>query len=127
MTTPPETTPPAPPLANQVGASADPKIRGSLGLGIALAWAVAVIGHIICGMLIAALARQIDGSAAIPILVLILLPEVAIVVLAIVLSARGKPRTGGGLLLGLLSIFAVILLLVAACFGLFGAHLGDMH
>jgi hypothetical protein len=47
-----------------------------------------------------------------------LLPPLAILVWGIVLLKGDKPRQGKGMLLGLLSITAVVLLLVAACFGL---------
>ncbi|KRE89146.1 hypothetical protein ASG87_06315 [Frateuria sp. Soil773] len=47
-----------------------------------------------------------------------LLPPVAIVVWAAILLGQGRSRTGKGMFLGLLSIVAVLLLLVAACFGL---------
>lgn len=54
------------------------------------------------------------------------LPWLAMIVLAIRLARAGKPRTALGILLGFGIFVALILLLVAACFGLFGG-LGNMH
>lgn len=57
-----------------------------------------------------------------------LLPPLVIVIWAIVLMSGNKSRTGKGMLLGLLSIIAVLLLLVAACFGLLSnANFAGMH
>ena len=93
-----------------------PDDQGSLWGGIGLAWAVMIGGGVALGSL---------GIA----FWLWLVPPVAIVVWAVVLLAQGRrTRTGKGLLLGLASIVAVVLLLVAACFGLLmsggGLHLG---
>lgn len=89
-----------------------PEDNGSLGTGIGLAWAIAVVGTPLCIAIVATL--NIKSSA----FALALLPYLLIVVLAILQYRKGKPRTGLGLMLGLLSIIAVALLLVAACFGL---------
>lgn len=87
--------------------------KGSLGTGIGSAWAIAVVGTPLCVALTAAFSNRFNGLMA-----LWLLPYVLIVVLAVLAYRKGKPRTGHGFLLGLLSIFAVALLLVAACFGI---------
>jgi hypothetical protein len=94
-----------------------PEDNGSLGTGIGLAWAIAVVGTPLC---IAFTATLHTGSDQL--FVLWLLPYLLIVILAIVSYRKGKPRTGHGFLLGLLSIFAVALLLVAACFGMFAGR-----
>lgn len=94
-----------------------PEDKGSLGTGIGLAWAIAVVGTPLC---IAFTATLHTGSDQL--FVLWLLPYLLIVILAVVSYRKGKPRTGHGFLLGLLSIFAVALLLVAACFGLFAGR-----
>lgn len=90
-----------------------PEDKGSLGAGIGLAWAIAVVGTPLCIAIAAAL--NIGPNRLI---VTGLLPYLLIVALAILSYRKGKPRMGHGLLLGLLSIFAVGLLLVAACFGM---------
>ena len=82
--------------------------KGSLASGVGLAWLIMLGGEALV-FLTNDLGRILGGM---------LLPPVAIIVWAIVLFARGKPRTGKGMLLGLLSIIAVLLMLVAACFGL---------
>lgn len=90
-----------------------PKKQGSLAGGIGLAWAVMVGGELVLGSL---------GVTY------WLVPPIAVVVLAVVLLTQGQTRTGRGVLLGLASIVAVALLLVAACFGLVmsggGLHFG---
>lgn len=103
---PPTSSPPAPPAPPR-----EPPVGGSLAAGVALAWATMIVGEIL-----AVMASAISFGS---ILGVILLPPVAIGVWGIVLLNGNKPRTGKGLLLGLLSIVAVVLLLVAACFGLF--------
>ncbi|WEN13848.1 hypothetical protein PY254_11400 [Rhodanobacter sp. AS-Z3] len=81
---------------------------GSLAAGVALAWAVMIIGEMLI-LLTHSFGMMLGGM---------LLPPVAIVAWGLVLLNGSKPRTGKGLLLGLVSIVAVVLLLVAACFGL---------
>jgi len=82
--------------------------RGSLATGVGLAWLVMLVGEMLVFM---------TGRLA-GILGSMLLPPVVILVWGVVLLNGHKPRTGKGMLLGLLSIVAVLLLLVAACFGL---------
>jgi hypothetical protein len=95
-----------------------PEKRGSLASGIGLAWLVVLVGEgLIFGMV-----PFLRSATA------FLLPPLAVAAWAVVLLCGDKPRTGVGMLLGLLSIAAVLLLLVAACFGLLGnMHLGNMH
>lgn len=95
--------PPVPP-----GRSAPPVRERSLASGVGLAWLVMIVGEVLVFM---------SGWLGI-MLAGVLLPPLAILVWGIVALARGRPRLGKGLLLGLASIFAVALLLVAACFGL---------
>ncbi|SFS13233.1 hypothetical protein SAMN05216570_2808 [Dyella sp. OK004] len=80
-----------------------PPGQGSLIAGILLAWVTFLVGEAVCAQ---------AGPAA------WCLPPAGILVWGIVLINGNKPRTGKGLLLGLASIFAVALLLVAACFGI---------
>ncbi len=93
--------------------------RGSLGLGIGLAWACLVGGYVFCGMLLGALSGLHFGDAVMGIVaLLVLLPWAAMIALIVWLAARGKTRTATGIGVGIASIFGVGLLLVAACFGL---------
>lgn len=101
---PPTSLPPSPPPIPPP----DPgQPGGSLAAGVGLAWAVMIIGEVLVVMT-SSFGTILGG----------LLPPVAIIVWGLVLLMGDKPRTGKGLLLGLLSVIAVVLLLVAACFGL---------
>lgn len=80
-----------------------PPGEGSLIAGILLAWVTFLVGEALCGQ---------AGLAA------LWLPPVGILVWGLMLINGAKRRTGKGLLLGLASIFAVALLLIAACFGM---------
>jgi hypothetical protein len=111
---PPQGPAPVPPTSTGPTPPAKPgDDRGSLLLGIGLAWAIMIGGSMVAGPIHYTLWP---------------LPPVAILVVAIMLMINGKTRTGQGMLLGLLSIVAVILLLIAACFGLLwsggGFHAG---
>lgn len=100
-----------PPLSPEPGIEAEPpKSEGSLAAGIGLAWAVMVLGEIVLGGL---------GVSAHPLFLGgWFVPPLVVVIWAISLINRGVRRTGKGMLLGLASVVAVVLLLVAACFGL---------
>jgi hypothetical protein len=87
---------------------------GSLGLGIGLAWLIAVVGTPLSIGIASALTPIFNKG----VVAFGLLPYLLIIVLAIFHYRKGKTRTGLGLMLGLLSIVAVVLLLVAACFGM---------
>jgi len=103
---PPTSAPsPLPPLP----AGAEP-YRGSLALGVGLAWLIMIGGEILLVMLMSGLRMGLLGA--------LWLPPLAIVVTGVVMLRGDHARTGKGMLLGLLSIIAVLLLLVAACFGL---------
>lgn len=84
---------------------------GSVWGGIGIAWLTMMLGEIF-----------ILPTRAFP---LRLLPPAAILALGIFMLFGDSPRTGKGLLLGLASIFAVILLLVAACFGMLRGGIGE--
>lgn len=83
---------------------------GSLAAGVGLTWLVMVVGEILVVM---------TGNLGV-ILGGIGVPPLIVIVWAFVLLSQGKSRTGKGMFLGLLSVIAVLLLLVAACFGLMG-------
>jgi len=106
MSTIPPPVPNAPPPA-------DP--RGSLLLGVIFAWITLIGGYFVVGLLASAIT---PSSNVTPYVVLMLLPWAAMVALAIWLTQQGKPRTAKGVWIGIASIFAVGLLLAAACFGL---------
>jgi hypothetical protein len=89
-----------------------PRKGGSVWSGIFIAWLVMVLGETV-----------LVPTGALPTW---LLPPAGIVVTGIVMLRGDSPRTGKGLLLGLASVFAVALLLVAACFGLFMME-GGIH
>ena len=88
--------------------------RGSLLLGVACAWGMLIGGYVVIS-LFAGLFGNGDNAA---IIVLLLLPWIGIIALIVWFAQRGQPRTAGGVAIGLASIFAVALLLVAACFGI---------
>lgn len=100
-----------PPLSPEPGIEPEPpKSEGTLGAGIGLAWTVMVLGEIVLGGL---------GVSAHPLFLGgWFIPPLIVVIWAISLINRGVRRTGKGMLLGLASVVAVLLLLVAACFGL---------
>ncbi|MGA7295956.1 MAG: hypothetical protein WBW92_00415 [Rhodanobacteraceae bacterium] len=102
---------PPPPQTDDPHDSQQPAKPGSLGAGIAYAWLIAVIGHPLLLMAFAPLG--------------LFLPELIIIGLAVLMYGKGHSKTGSGLLLGLASVVAVALLLVAACFGVIG--LGSYH
>ena len=104
----PPTSAPSPPPPLPEGAE---PYRGSLALGVGLAWLIMIGGEILLGMvLISGLSMGLLGA--------LWLPPLAIVVAGVAMLRGDHARTGKGMLLGLLSIVAVLLLLVAACFGL---------
>lgn len=100
---PPNSAPSPPPLPHKPDRSA-----GSLAAGVGLAWAIMLVGESLV-MLTNNISALLGG---------ILLPPLAIIVCGVILLNGNKPRTGKGMFLGLLSIVAVVLLLVAACFGM---------
>lgn len=96
-------TPPSPPPAPGATPPKPGGERGSLLGGIGIAWAV-IVGGIFVIAQISVLLWPV--------------PPLALLIWAVVAMAQGKTRTGQGMLLGLVSVVAVVLLLVAACFGL---------
>lgn len=115
---PERSDPPAPPPTP----AADPR-AGSLALGVALAWAINVIGNVVV-FGIAMLLTGRSGPPSAPLFVLGWLPFFISVGLAIQMIVKGPKRTGIGILIGIGSMWAVTLLLVAACFGIIFAVSG---
>ena len=95
-----------------------PPSRGSLGLGIALAWACLIGGYVLAFGLAGAIPQGVRSEVG-PYVLLGLLPWLLMIGLIIFYVINNQPRTAGGIGLGMLSILALILLLVAACFGIF--------
>lgn len=93
--------------------------RGSLGLGIALAWGALVGGY----ALVASLAVRSGGNYSdAAVAALVLAPWALMLSLIVFFATKGQPRTALGIGVGIASIIAVALLLVAACFGLFAVN-----
>lgn len=84
---------------------------GSISKGIGLAWLIMVVGEPLSFSLSSTL------TAAFP-----FIPPLAIIVAGVTLLFRTGSRTGTGLLLGLATVLATLVLLAAACFGLFFAN-----
>lgn len=92
---------------------------GSLARGFGLAWLIVVGGHVILFGLMVLLSEASGGLAGSAIAGLVwFLPELVTVGVGIWLLVSRRTRTGLGVMIGLASVWAVCLLLVAACFGL---------
>jgi hypothetical protein len=115
--------PPAPPPAPTPPPDGDPR-AGSLALGVALAWGINVVGSIVI-FGVAMLLTGHSRSPSAPLFVLGWLPFLASVGLAAWMIVKGPRRTGIGIVIGIGSMWAVCLLLIAACFGIF--FLGNWH
>lgn len=112
---PPEPMPPSHPT--------QAKGEGSLALGVGLAWLIYFVGSIVFALLgLWLLPRSSAGPG--PIVALGSIPLLATVALATWMTVKGPRRTGIGIFIGIGSIWAVQLLLVAACFGLIFAISG---
>lgn len=92
--------------------------NGSLGAGIAIAWACLIGGYFAVGMLVTAIGQIAPSAAAGFAMLLVLVPWILMIVFAVRASQRGQSRTALGIGVGFASILGVALLLVAACFGL---------
>jgi len=101
--------------------AADPG-KGSLGAGIALAWACLIGGYfvvsVMSGIVFSVLNGATSGFGAMIAILLALLPWLAMIWLIVHFRKTDQPRTALGVGVGIASIFGVLLLLVAACFGL---------
>jgi hypothetical protein len=92
--------------------------RGSLMLGVGIAWATLVGGYVAAAVLMTALANSSNDAL---IVLLVALPWLGMIGWIIYFAMREKPRTAIGVVIGIVSIIAVTLLLIAACFGIFAA------
>ncbi|HEV2606574.1 MAG TPA: hypothetical protein VGT79_01200 [Xanthomonadaceae bacterium] len=122
MSSPEPTEPPQPPP------TFPPADTGSLMAGFLLGWGAMIAGVLVNGMFWA-----LQSSLGLPGADMIFLgvgslPLVAMIVLAIWLANRGKSRSAAGVLLAFGSMIALVLLLVAACFGILATGgFGNMH
>lgn len=105
---------PAPPPEHAAG-------TGSLVLGVALAWIINLGG----GVVVFCLTRLLIPRGGTALFSLGWLPFLISVGLAVWMIVKGPRRTGIGILIGIGSMWAVTLLLVAACFGIF--FMGNWH
>lgn len=110
---------PPPPGNNPSEAPASAQ-EGSLGKGVGLFFLCVIAGGAACGIVAAIL-----GSVGLPWRLLTpiytglgLLPWIAALVVAIRAASAGQRRTAIGVALGFGILVAIVLLLVAACFGL---------
>jgi drug/metabolite transporter (DMT)-like permease len=123
MSTPDPTTPPAPQPSQT-----PPPDNGSMVVGFVLGWVAMIVG-VVCNALFWAL----QSSLGLPgqdfvFLGVGTLPLLAMVALAIWFSNQHKSRSVRGVLLAFGSMIALVLLLVAACFGiLLSGGFGNMH
>ena len=104
---------------------AQPPSEGSLALGVGLAWLIYFVGSIVFAILgMWLFARPGAGAVAAPLVVLGAIPLLATIALATWMTVKGPRRTGIGIFIGIGSVWAVQLLLVAACFGIIFALSG---
>ena len=97
-----------------------PENQGSLGLGIALAWACLIAGYTVAGIFASIIFRGPSTDAQVGLAILAaLMPWLLMIGLIVMFATRGQSRTAIGVAVGIGSILGVVLLLVAACFGLF--------
>lgn len=117
---PPSTPPPYRPPASRV--ARDPAYRGSILKGLILGWVCVVGGYMLLGALGAGLGSigLFNAPGAEMLVVLFgIAPWLGLIAWLVYYAANGEPRTAGGFGLAVASMFAVALLLVAACFTLF--------
>ena len=92
--------------------------KGSMGIGILVAWACLIGGYVAIGVVVTALGQMSSALAAIVGPLLLIAPWIAMLVFALLYAGKGQSRTALGIGVGFASIIGVALLLVAACFGL---------
>jgi len=109
--------------------STPPPDKGSRLKGFLLGWA-AIFGGVIANMWFWGLQNSLQMRSADILAVTIgSLPLLAPIALMIWFASQDKPRSAIGVLLAFGSLIALVLLLVAACFGLlvFNGGFGNMH
>lgn len=99
--------------------------RGSLLIGFLLGWAVLIVANAAVFGLLAVLDTLGSNSSAGVIGPLLLgLPWIGQLALIVFFAIRNQPRSAVGVALAIVSLIALALLLVAACFGLFALNGG---
>ncbi len=97
-----------------------PVQRGSLLAGVASAWALLIGGYMVVAALFSAVGTVTPAIG----MLIVALPWLAMIGLLVWFATNGRPRSAIGVLIGIGTIIAVALLLVAACFGLLS---GGLH
>lgn len=103
--------------------------RGSLLRGFLLGWVVLIGSYVLMAVLMAVLSTVFANSYQVfgPLIALVgLLPLGGIIALIVWFISKGQPRTAAGVGLTIASVVGLVLLLVAACFGLLAAN-GGFH
>lgn len=113
-------SPPRAPLSGRPPVAPGPDPHGSLAAGIGWFFVCLIGGGIVAGVLRFAIVMAVPEWRYAGWLVGIpaLLPWLAALVLGIWLATIGRTRTALGILVGFGVLVAVVLLLVAACFGI---------
>jgi hypothetical protein len=115
---PPPTPPPYRPPASRVASVPG---GGSLLKGLILGWVVVVGGYVLLGMVAAALGSMgafETGGGEMLLVLFGLAPWIGLVALLVYYISKNEPRTAGGFGLAVVTMVAVAVLLVAACFAL---------
>ena len=121
-----------PPIPDSTSPSSD---RGSRWRGFGLFWLLLVVGWIlswVAVLVVSAVAPDMGagdyGFGFVFLGIAGTLPWLAILIAAIWLGLKGKTQTALGIVLGFLSLIALAVLLVAACFGIIGLSGGlNLH
>lgn len=120
-------SPPQAPLSGKPPPLPGRDPRGSLAAGIGLFFLCLIGGGIVTsGIIYAAMMLDAGGIGGIVSSLAMGLPWLLMLALGVWLLRKGKSRTALGVLVGFGICTAVVLLLVAACFGLMRG-LGNMH
>lgn len=118
---PPPTPPPYRPPASRVAPAPG---GGSLLKGLILGWVIVVGGYVLLGMVAAGLGSMgafNTGGGEMLLVLFGIAPWLGLVALLVYYIANGEPRSAGGLGLAVVTMVAVAVLLIAACFALFAS------
>ena len=92
---------------------------GSIWVGFGIGWLVFVLGHAVIWTFWMAMYSRLSRVPDALMILIWLAPWLTMLGLAVMFSVQGKSRIGVGIALAVASILGLLLLLVAACFGLF--------
>lgn len=109
MTTEPNVSPPT-------------EYRGSLLIGFLVGWAVLIVAYAVAFGLLAVFGSHSQTDA-----IVVGMPWICLLGLIVFFAVRNQPRNAVGVVLTIVSVFALGLLLVAACFGLFAFNAEHLH